>query len=95
LQDFAEKIDKLKRKYVNAFRVRNQDLRHFKTEQIKDYTDMLLKESQNLRQPNSTILVAGGVLFIFFGTLSLSILITRVFYRDNQIDGETNEVYLE
>lgn len=45
LQDFAEKIDKLKRKYVNAFRVRNQDLRHFKTEQIKDYTDMLLKES--------------------------------------------------
>lgn len=95
MQDFAEKIDKLKRKYVNAFRVRNQDLRHFKTEQIKDYTDMLLKESQNLRQPNSTILVAGGVLFIFFGTLSLSILITRVFYRDNQIDGETNEVYLE
>ena len=49
LQEFTEKIDKLKRKYVNAFRVRNQDLRHFKTEQIKDYTDILLKESQNLR----------------------------------------------
>ena len=32
LQDLAEKIDKLKRKYVNAFRVRNPDLRHFKTE---------------------------------------------------------------
>ena len=44
---------------------------------------MLLKESQSLRQPNSTILVAGGVLFIFFGTLSLSILITRVFYKEN------------
>ncbi len=41
----SEKIEKLKRKYVSAFRVRNQDLRHFKTEQIKDYTDMLLKES--------------------------------------------------
>ena len=45
LQEQAEKIEKLKRKYVNAFRVRNSDLRHFKTEQIKDYTDMLIKES--------------------------------------------------
>ena len=40
-----QKIDKLKKKYVSAFRVRNQDLQHFKAEQIKDYTDMLLKES--------------------------------------------------
>ena len=80
---------------MNAFRVRNSDLRHFKTEEIKDYTDVLLKESQNLRQPNSTILVAGGVLFIFFGTLSLSILITRVFYKENQINGLTHDVYLE
>jgi len=94
LQGMYQKIDKLKKKYVSAFRVRNQDLRHFKAEQIKDYTDMLLKESQNLRQPNSTILVAGGVLFIFFGTLSLSILITRVFYRENYITGVTHEVYL-
>ena len=39
--------------------------------------------------------MAGGVLFIFFGTLSLSILITRVFYRDNQIDGDTHEKYLK
>lgn len=50
---------------------------------IKDYTDLLIKESQLLRQPNSTILVAGGVLFIFFGTLSMSILITRTFYKDH------------
>ena len=41
------------------------------------------------------ILVAGGVLFIFFGTFSLSILITRVFYKEFQIDGKTSEVYLE
>lgn len=33
------------------------------------------------------ILVAGGVLFIFFGTFSLSILITRVFYVQYQITG--------
>jgi len=45
LHELAEKIEKLKRKYVNAFRVRNSELRHFKTEQIKDYTDMLIKES--------------------------------------------------
>ena len=45
LQGMYQKIDKLKKKYVSAFRVRNQDLRHFKAEQIKDYTDMLLKES--------------------------------------------------
>ena len=38
--------------------------------------------------------MAGGVLFIFFGTLSLSILITRVFYKENQITGKTSEVYL-
>ena len=73
-------MEKLREKYINVFRSRNPDLRHFKFEQIKDYTDLLLKESQNLRQPSSTILVAGGVLFIFFGTFSLSILITRVFY---------------
>ena len=84
----------MKRKYVNAFRARNPDLRHFKVEQIKDYTDELLRESENLRQPNSMILVTGGVLFIFFGTLSLSILITRVFYPENYITGETPEVYL-
>lgn len=41
------------------------------------------------------ILVAGGVLFIFFGTLSLSILISRVFYHEFQISGKTQEVYLE
>jgi len=41
------------------------------------------------------ILVAGGVLFIFFGTFSLSILITRVFYQEFQINGRTQEVYLE
>ena len=55
----------------------------------------MIKESQNLRQPNSMILVAGGVLFIFFGTLSLSILITRVFYEEYIIDGKTSDVYLE
>ena len=49
MHELAEKIEKLKRKYVNAFRVRNPDLRHFKAEQIKDYTDLLVKESQNLR----------------------------------------------
>ena len=38
--------------------------------------------------------MAGGVLFIFFGTLSLSILITRVFYRENYITGVTHDVYL-
>ena len=79
---------------MNAFRVRNPDLRHFKSEQIKDYTDLLIKESQNLRSPNSTIMVAGGVLFIFFGTLSLSILITRVFYKDHQITGNSYEEYI-
>ena len=68
---------------MNAFRNRNPDLRHFKAEQIRDFTDMLVKESQNLRSPNSTILVAGGVLFIFFGTFSLSILIARVFYQNH------------
>ena len=83
--ELLEKIDKLRKKYVNAFRQKNPDLRHFKVEQIKDYTDLLIKESQNLRQPNSTILVAGGVLFIFFGTFSLSILIARVFYKDHKI----------
>ena len=41
--------------------------------------------------------MAGGVLFIFFGTLSLSILIARVFYKEmtdiNQ--KEASKVYLE
>lgn len=69
-------------------------MRHLTVEQIKDYTDLLIKESQNLRQPNSMILVAGGVLFIFFGTFSLSILITRVFYQDFFIDGKTSDVYI-
>lgn len=55
---------------------------------------MLVKESQNLRSPNSVILVAGGVLFIFFGTFSLSILIARVFYRNHQIEMGDSEVYL-
>ena len=76
------------------FRQRNPDLRHLKVEQIKDYTDLLVQESVNLRQPNSTILVACGVLFIFFGTFSLSILISRVFYPEFEIDGKTSEVYL-
>ena len=39
--------------------------------------------------------MAGGVLFIFFGTFSLSILIARVFYKDYQIDGKTYDVYLD
>ena len=76
------KINRLKEKYVKEFRSRNPDIRHFNIDQIKDYTDLLIKESQNLRQPNSIILVAGGVLFIFFGTFSLSILIIRVFYKE-------------
>ena len=80
-------MNKLREKYVSVFRSRNPDLRHFKIDQIKDYTDLLIKEAQNLRQPNSMILVAGGVLFIFFGTFSLSILITRVFYVQYQITG--------
>ena len=41
------------------------------------------------------MLVTGGVLFIFFGTLALSILITRVFYEEYFIDGETSDVFLE
>ena len=49
INDLLEKIDKLRKKYVNAFRQKNPDLRHFKVEQIKDYTDLLIKESQNLR----------------------------------------------
>ncbi len=47
-----------------------------------------------MRQPNSTILVTGGVLFIFFGTLSLSILIARVFYRDINMNN-SSKLYLE
>ena len=81
--EYLEKVDKLSKKYISTFRQKNPDLRHFRVQQIKDYTDLLVKESQNLRQPNSTILVTGGVLFIFFGTLSLSILIARVFYQDH------------
>ena len=38
-------IERLREKYVNAFRSRNPDLRHFNIEQIKDYTDLLIKES--------------------------------------------------
>ena len=30
--ELSEKIEKLKRKYVSVFRLRNPDLRHFKTE---------------------------------------------------------------
>ena len=82
IHDLDEKIKRMERKYVSMFRANNPDLRHFRSEQIKNYTDLLVKESQNLRSPNSTILVAGGVLFIFFGTFSLSILIARVFYKD-------------
>jgi len=37
--------------------------------------------------------VAGGVLFIFFGTLSLSILIARVFYIDNN-RSNSSKLYL-
>ena len=40
-------------------------------------------------------MVAGGVLFIFFGTFSLSILIARVFYADHKIEMGSSEVYLE
>ena len=69
--------------YVNAFNARNPDLSHLKVEQIMDYTDLLVTESHNIKQPNSNILVAGGVLFIFFGTFSLSILISRVFYKES------------
>lgn len=95
INEMAGKIEKLQRKYVNTFRVANPDLRHFKIEQIKDYTDLLIMESQNLRTPSSSIMVAGGVLFIFFGTFSLSILIARVFYKDHQIEMGSSEVYLE
>ena len=95
INEMSGKIEKLQRKYVNTFRVANPDLRHFKIEQIKDYTDLLIMESQNLRSPNSTIMVAGGVLFIFFGTFSLSILIARVFYKDHKIEMGSSEVYLE
>jgi len=95
IHKLLDKIDKLRHKYVQAFRVRNPDLRHFKVEQIKDYTDLLITESQNLRQPNSAILVTGGILFIFFGTFSLSILIPRVFYKNHYIIGDTPEVYIE
>lgn len=95
ISEYSDKIEKLKHKYVNSFRNRNPDLRHFKAEQIRDFTDMLVKESQNLRSPNSVILVAGGVLFIFFGTFSLSILIARVFYANHQIEMGSSEVYLK
>jgi len=43
------KIDRLRDKYLTTFRSRNPDLRHLTVEQIKDYTDLLIKESQNLR----------------------------------------------
>ena len=37
--------------------------------------------------------MTGGVLFIFFGTLSLSILIARVFYRDINMNN-SSRLYL-
>mmetsp|Transcript_12940 Transcript_12940/g.17427 ORF Transcript_12940/g.17427 Transcript_12940/m.17427 type:complete len:164 (+) Transcript_12940:1252-1743(+) len=77
-----ERIERLTKKYVKTFRSNNPDLRHLKAQNIKDYSDILERESQNLQSPNSVILVAGGVLFIFYGTLSLSVLIARVFYRE-------------
>lgn len=40
------------------------------------------------------LLVAGGVLFIFFGTFSLSILVTRVFYPQYQITGTTADIFI-
>mmetsp|Transcript_6715 Transcript_6715/g.9182 ORF Transcript_6715/g.9182 Transcript_6715/m.9182 type:complete len:95 (-) Transcript_6715:987-1271(-) len=43
------RMNKLREKYVSVFRGRNPDLRHFKIDQIKDYTDLLIKEAQNLR----------------------------------------------
>ena len=39
------RMNKLREKYVSVFRTRNPDLRHFKIEQIKDYTDLLIKEA--------------------------------------------------
>lgn len=54
-----------------------------------------MAESHNIQNAGSSILVAGGVLFIFFGTFSLSILISRVFYKANEINGATSEIYLE
>ena len=52
-----------------------------------NYNQLIVKQSESLRQPNSAILVIGGVLLIFFGTLSLSIMIARVFYK-KQLSGD-------
>ena len=46
-----------------------------------------------MHKPSSTILVIGGVLFIFFGTLSLSIMIARVFYKEKLSDEKANSEF--
>lgn len=81
INEALPRIEKLEKNYVNVFRTKNPDLRHMKRQEIMDYNELLVKSSADLRQPNSTSLVIGGVLFIFFGTLSLSIMIARVFYK--------------
>ena len=45
IHDLGEKCKRMERKYVNMFRMNNPDLRHFRCEQIKNYTDLLVKES--------------------------------------------------
>lgn len=95
LKEDMQDIERLKVKYVKSFHARNPDLATFTFDQVRDFTDLLMIEAENLREPNSVILVAGGVLFIFFGVFSLSILITREFYKEYQIDGLTWDVYLE
>jgi len=45
IRDEYIRIDRLRDKYVNVFRSRNPDLRHLKYEQIKVYTDLLIKEA--------------------------------------------------
>ena len=89
INEALPRIEKLEKNYVNVFRTKNPDLRHLRSEEIIGYNELLVKQSQNLRQPNSTTLVIGGVLFIFFGTLSLSIMIARVFYK-KQLSAENS-----
>jgi len=49
IHDEYIRVDRLREKYIKVFRSRNPDLRHLKYEQIKVYTDLLIKEAQNLR----------------------------------------------
>ena len=86
IDEAQPRIEKLEKNYVNVFRTKNPDLKHMGNEEMICYNQLLVKQSQNLRKPYSTILVIGGVLLIFLGTLSLSIMIARVFYK-KQLSG--------